>query len=985
MKCVRVAMPCGIARVSACALAVGLVLSAGQVQAETNWGEEYAKKAKSAQEVSPLGDDAFGDRISLFNGAVTFNATDVSIPGNNALPVALKRVYVPSEFHNPGVMETYAHGYWSLDFPNMMEDWQVDVPYISAVYPNDWTGGWNGVPPEKAYNVAGLEWLRKDYWHGINFNQDGGGQLLLGLTSDPKRVRPGGTVNLGTVAQPQVVPFNPTLGTKEGWVFHNGARMLGPTDANGNVPSGFGIVARDPQGNTYYLNWLVKRDHVSVPHPIRVGYIGGVDVVLRRKELRLYVTRVEDRFGNWVNYTWNNAKPHLLDRIESSDQRVITISYKPVGLYSTYIDKVTANGRQWTYNYGENGHDGLSSVIQPDGSAWRFAQTGHRLDMIEYVETRDVDGNVVKPIAEEAPCSGSSVFVGNPSTYSITHPGGATAKFTFKATRHGRTNVAWACLAGDQGQPRTLYPLFQDVMSVQSKVITGAGLPAGGLAYNYTYANLAQGYQPQDESVFPFNSPPPGSPGWNASFAPPVPNYKTVTVIEPDGTQQIHTFGKDWEINEGQLLQTETRKGGVSLKTVRNSYITDAEAATLPFPSAFGSSLTAFADKMPSYLRPLKSTVITQDGASFESRVAQQAGCGSSYCFDALARPTATFKSSSLGFAKLDTVEFHDNTSKWLLGQTARTTTDGVEVSRTEFDAVTALPIETYKFGDLQETYTYNTDGTLQSVSDASGNVTTLSSWKRGIPQYIQHPSAAGAPAENEQASVSDDGVILWADDENDARTCYTYDSMLRIKEIAHSSETQANVCNLAWNKTTVAFDWVTAPEYGIAANHWRQTTRTGAAKKTAYFDSLLRPLVTVEEDTTDAATVRVSARKYDTRGRVASDYYPKAGGTGADDLADFTLGTHTVYDGLGRVTSVKQDSELGTQLTTSTTYGSPAAPFTRMVTDPKGNVIRQTFQAFDVPTFDTPVRIDAPENTSTTIVRDVFGKPLELNRGTTN
>lgn len=50
--------------------------------------EEYGSFVTSAQKVSALNDDAFGDNVSLFTGSVGFSVTDISVPGNSALPVA---------------------------------------------------------------------------------------------------------------------------------------------------------------------------------------------------------------------------------------------------------------------------------------------------------------------------------------------------------------------------------------------------------------------------------------------------------------------------------------------------------------------------------------------------------------------------------------------------------------------------------------------------------------------------------------------------------------------------------------------------------------------------------------------------------------------------------------------------------------------------------------------------------------------------------
>lgn len=70
-------------------------LCSAQVQAQgskTPW-EELGNRLKASQEVSALGPNLFGDQVSLSNGALSFSVTDVSLPGNSALPVAFSRSY----------------------------------------------------------------------------------------------------------------------------------------------------------------------------------------------------------------------------------------------------------------------------------------------------------------------------------------------------------------------------------------------------------------------------------------------------------------------------------------------------------------------------------------------------------------------------------------------------------------------------------------------------------------------------------------------------------------------------------------------------------------------------------------------------------------------------------------------------------------------------------------------------------------------------
>ena len=49
--------------------------------------------------ITAYGPDLFGDKVNLFNGALGFEHTDLSLPGNSALPVMLGRSHTPGRAH----------------------------------------------------------------------------------------------------------------------------------------------------------------------------------------------------------------------------------------------------------------------------------------------------------------------------------------------------------------------------------------------------------------------------------------------------------------------------------------------------------------------------------------------------------------------------------------------------------------------------------------------------------------------------------------------------------------------------------------------------------------------------------------------------------------------------------------------------------------------------------------------------------------------
>ena len=165
-----------------------------------------------------------------------------------------------------------------------------------------------------------------------------------------------------------------------------------------------------------------------------------------------------------------------------------------------------------------------------------------------------------------------------------------------------------------------------------------------------------------------------------------------------------------------------------------------------------------------------------------------------------------------------------------------------------------------------------------------------------------------------------------------------------------------------------------------LASGDWRKTVAGVYSKKTTYMDALWRSVVTQEEDTQNSqATARGSVTRYDSNGRNVFVSYPRNPQTdGGLDYSAAMPGSTTAYDGLGRVISTIQDSELG-PLVTTTEYLSGVQ--TR-VTNPRKFTTTTGYFFMDEPRYDQPVWIVSPEGTQTTISRDVFGSPLSVTRG---
>jgi hypothetical protein len=421
-------------------------------------------------------------------------------------------------------------------------------------------------------------------------------------------------------------------------------------------------------------------------------------------------------------------------------------------------------------------------------------------------------------------------------------------------------------------------------------------------------------------------------------------------------------------------------------------------AGTYGYPDQVGSTGSSrFENVSTAYLRPLRKRTIQQDSTSFVA---------TNNSFDTLARPVSTTKSSTISGnpAKTEAFTYHNDTALWALSQVASVkctgsvpasaACDGDVVSQTDY-GWKALPSKTYRFGKPQQTFSYDSTstvasgqlGTLKTVTDGRGNVTTLTQWKRGVPGKITYPATTDQPtAVSQSATINDDGTIATVTDENDYKTCYGYDAMGRLNKITYPSETQLGVCDTStWNPTTITFNGGNTAAYGMPAGHWRQTTMTGRGRKIIIYDALWRPVV---EQTVDldriSATLSEVIRRYDAAGQLAFQSYPM-NTNGAAVYTDPALkGTKYTYDALDRPLTMVQDSELGALTTTTAYLSNVTGPYVQ-VTNPRGHWSRTWHQAYDQPSHDHPVIIQTSGGQYTYVTRDAFGKPTKLRRSNDN
>ncbi|MFT3897348.1 MAG: RHS repeat-associated core domain-containing protein [Thermomonas sp.] len=920
----------------------------------SNW-EKYLEPLQTSNQVTPYTFNSFGESTNLQDGSTSFSWTDIDIKGNNALPVRLqRRLTIEDKLHGGGdAAPTLAA------FSTAEDAILLDVPYLKGTYSSN---GWvvNGADQNARCNDGGKAppaysggiFQPSDYWNG--------NWMHIPWVGDQEMLRsPASSIQKSGSAP---------LMTKDMWAF----QCLNQT-ANGYPGEAF--IAISPTGDKYYFDYVV-----STGRGFRKRYsnYGAGIANLSGAVVYFFVTKIEDRFGNWVTYKYVGDK---LDKIESSDGRYIWVTARVNGMISTVQSSIGT----WHYNASNQTGSSQLVVTLPDTTTATYLGTG-----LLRTEPEDL------PYVDYEPdCLPPQTPVGQ-YEFSVELPSGAMADYQFGFERHYISNVPKHCNAYLDNQGYSVQfltiPNFHDSFTLMSKTVSGPGLPISQWTYSYPSNGVG------DIGAFKdvCDNPP---------FPKSCPLTSTTIIDGPNGSYKSYLFGQMFRVNSGQLLKLEegyttgTAPNIIRnpLRTTENVYVSDAEAATAPFPAQVGSVSTSSADTVGSLLRPLKATSISQDGVTFSWQVPSTCNGNNTLCFDIRARAKTVVRSSTLGYSRTETTTYSDNVTKWVLGLVAQvkcvapTTalpagcgSSGTIMSETTYDSTYGLPLVSKAFGKVQQTLDYNftagtQDGTLKTIKDGRNNVTTLTNWYRGIPQTITYPATDDqlTPV-TMTAIVSDAGWVTAVTDENGYSTGYGYDAMGRLASIVYPTGDST-----VWNTTTITYVPVVGSEYGIPGGHWKRTESTGNGRKVTYYDGLWRPLVEEQYDNTNATTANntrsLVVKRYDTSGRVAFQGYPLSTLTNYASTA--LKGTDTLYDALDRVTSVQQDSELGV-LTTSTVYQTG---FKVQVTNPRAVKTITAFMAFDQPTTNWPMDIDQAdgktEEADTDIGRDVFGKPLAITR----
>lgn len=906
--------------VLACILGmIATAVTAQSVSIESEW----KKLLRVNEDIQPLGPNAFGESISTYDGSLSFRQVDLEAKGNG-LSIIVERTIRARPLGGPNayVFELAAQGFsdWDMTVPQLetlsaetrftdeqghdQSFWYfIDEPQRCTRF---YGAGTIDVPTKPG--EEGVMWEPDQWWHGIQLKIPGAG-------SQDVLERDASNNNVPQMTRSDGTPMPFTAVTRQNWA-------LGCVNTAG---VGETFVAVAPDGTRYWLDRLSWRPTSTLAHP------GGG--ALKRRVVTLQASRAEDRFGRTLTYGYDAT--NRLTSITADDGRSVTFTYAqwqhssglfPIGERITTVTQHAATGdRTWTYTYGGTADEPiLTGVTLPNNSSWSFSN-------MKALAT----GQGAQPGELQVDYEGCVYTAGGTpvsDTLTLTHPSGLTGSFTLTSVVRGRSNVPRRCIL-DRGVNIIQIPHAYVSSAISQKVYTGAGV-----SQQWTFA-----YSPANAS-------------WNTDCTGGCANTVWTEETDPDNSRVRHTFSNQWGATETLLLQEDTYPSG-SPMPVRTETTEYAAGTAGPWPARLGDNLQGLMNHdQTEMLSPVRKRTLQQDGDSYLWEVAP----GS---FDTFARPLTVVRGGGITGqgTRTERTTYADNLAHWVLGQTGKLEvvegTQATPVSETIFDAL-ARPIERRSFGRTVMTYGWN-GGDLASFTDGNSHTTSLTNYRRGIPQSVTY-----ADTHTQTAVVDDLGQVVSATDQRGVTTGYHYDGIGRLTQIDYQAEPNGKT----WASKVFAYDFV-GDEAGIAGPHWRRTTTQFDRAEIKRFDALLRPLSTEQRRASDGALAITTLVAYDWRGNQRYASYPIAGSAPYGDAAE---GVRHTFDALGREISLARDAGNDGVLSTGTTYLSGAR---RKVTDPRMNETITTFQVFDAPSYEQPLRVQAPAGVDQVIDRNVYGE----------
>ncbi|WP_164852328.1 colicin E5-related ribonuclease [Rheinheimera riviphila] len=875
--------------------------------------------------------DLMGEQIDLSTGSLSFKQTDIQVPGNFAIPVAVTRITGTAD------VEYSAN--------RLLGDWSLDLPYIAtsmaSIDGSTFTGSWAAnkacsgpLNPgsELSYSASTLE--VKDYWSGDNVYIPGQGSATL-LHKD--------------AATPRT--------TNKNW------RIECFTTASGS--EGFRVTTQDGTKYTFDKLRLVRgldigkapAGSVFDPTPIDPAPIDppglnlpGTLVYYQHYHTFMLATKVEDRFGNWVTY---NYVGNRLDTIKASDGREISFGYETIK-GDDYVSRATAHGQIWNYSYIDKQTDPkLGKVTRPDGKFWEFkyspAYNSYNKSSTTYGQCLNYEGIYTHSVT-------------------ITHPNGAIGTFEKRSTTHGRTEVPRYRL-GPVNDKNYDYSFAIDIcfnaISLMKKTISGAGLPT--MQWHYSYS----------ENIGAFSGEPKFAPGQvtvPANSGIDAGDLKFSTVKAPDGSVTKHYFSRKFTFEDGkELFSDQYDKDGVTLLRRSESKFMQGKRYGSAGDNGLATSNLQIKEYSVLTTESKKTDPIDGYFGSDDSEFLTQFSDFNEYEAPQLIYEASRYSNAANNQSRWTKTTYQHDTTNWLLNMASKQQRSADNSTWTTYEetvyyasshANKSLPQQKKRFGTLIGTLDYHGDGNLKLFEyNLPNRWVRYDNYKRGKPQQVKLPQRYTASCTANSSchillsqTINDTGTVKDVTDLNGHKTSYGYDSLNRLQLI--------DPLDSAWANTNITYD-ADVSGLGVLV----QNISRGNYRKAITLDGLMRPVLSKEWDSSNEAyTVRYVRQQFNAYGKAEFASVPSIN-------SNEQFGTVTEFDGLQR--ELSQTNTANGDVTYQYLANNAVA-----ITNGRNYETATEYLAYGSPATELATKVSQPESVATSIVYNLFGLPSQITQG---
>ena len=910
-------------------------------------------------------DDLFGDKYDNGTGTIKFEWVDISIPGNSSLEVALRRSYNTTGNDPKGTGSSvggpYSKGTFYFELPRI----EFQVLKKQSAGTNPVSESLNHYWPQTFIdNKHCSEFVSFTDFKLIGHTtyESGAPGIFTEVLSADKYTNSFQLIVPGQINDTLLKNNDQLTGASaENYRYTTKSKWkINCLDTLENGQAGEGFIATSPQGVTYTFGKIYYDDVSNNSFDTESG-------VFTTHYYKFLVTRVEDRFGNWVTYSYSDGE---LASMVSNDGRSITLNHS-AGTSGNEIH-ATANGRVWKYRENE--------LERPDGKKWSYNMYHHQfrnhLSGSHYEGKAPIDcgfiAESVHPYFDSFHfgINGTSADLPVNPTISITHPDGAVGEFWLGYTSQGDTNVST-----DTDEYTGAYEASR--CSYQFSLLKKRISYALGKNYEWTYEySQNEGHYPAT-SRFPNGVPAQLDKAYLTGYIPGNVNnfdYKTVKVIKPDGSYVVSYVNRDARSYVLGKVFAEVYYSAANTKTkeVRYAYEGGTQFGQ-EYLKAGTVEITGRGAQQP---RLTQRQIQLFDAAGTATTYTQAHSAFTVYDFPGKSSHTNSFNGKQRHYK----FTYHNDTTNWVLGQQSQmelsatgNTQDYNVVRTTTFHSATgnykSLPNCYYAFGTLNYCHTsYHTSSGQAGLPNkitlnAANRWVEYSDYKRGRPQTIKKPQSVGTGVKYAYSVVDDNGWITKFTDYEGHCTRLGYNPV--------GLRTLIDPCDDKWANTVIDYTTTTGTEGldFVEAGMFKQTVNQGNYQKITYFDTMLRPRLSKEWDKTKSATARYVRSEFDYQNRPTFESKPYASAVTPD-------GVTTSYDALGRTKSVYDNTNSG-----SMTYTYLSGNRVK-VNNNRGHDTTTTYLAYGSPTQKEATLIASPEGVNTQLNYNLYGNVTSITQG---